>query len=137
MLIVIVIALVVLLVGWNFLRLHGFDKDYRFAGSFQGNRYECNVGGFSEERDTLCFMGADTTGLYLLPHPKPIRWFWGYRGVFKNSLFIPWTDLGYRSGKALLKECVWFEIASRKIYFCVPKEVGEKLLNDAGRGIPL
>jgi hypothetical protein len=83
-------------------------------------------------------LGADANGLYPLPHAKPAFSLWRRRaGVFKKALFIPWTDLGYRRGKALFKECVWFDLAARKVYFYVPTDVGEKLLNDAGRGIPL
>jgi hypothetical protein len=139
MLIAIVIAAAVLLVGWNFVRLSRFGSDYNFGGSFQGNRYECYLGGLGDGRSTLCFIGADAFGVYLLPHPKPARWFWGFRGrydFFRQSLLIPWTDISCRSGKVLLKDCIWFDIASRKIYLYVPKDIGEKLLIDAGRKIP-
>jgi hypothetical protein len=137
MLITIFIAAAVFLIVWNIRRVYGFESDYKYTGSFAGKRYECAVGGLSEERDALCFMGADESGLYLLPHPKKLRWFSGYRGVFKKSLFIPWTDVAYRPGKALLKECLWFDLSARRVYFYIPKDVGEKLLNDAGRGMPL
>jgi|HubBroStandDraft_2_1064218.scaffolds.fasta_scaffold49410_2 hypothetical protein len=123
---------------WNIRRVTGFERDYKYDGIFSGKRYECRMGGFSEDRATLCFLGADANGLYLLPHPKPAFSLWRRRDVvFKIALFIPWTDLGYRSGKVLFKECVWFDLEARKVYFYVPKDVGEKLLNDAGRGVPV
>jgi hypothetical protein len=138
-LIAIVVAAAVLLVGWNFVRLHKFGSDYNFVGSFSGNRYECMVGGINENHGTLCLIGADGYGLYLLPHPKPVRWFWGYPGryqIFKQSVLIPWKDIGCRSGRVLLKDCIWFDLAPRRVYFYVPKDIGEKLLTDAARLIP-
>jgi len=141
--IAILIAAVVGLYVWNIRRVLGFERDYKHDGNFAGKRYECTVGGFSEGPGLTCFMGADGNGLYLLPHPKPARSLWSYLGnsrrylVFKKSLFIPWTDLGYRSGRVLLKDCVWFDLSARRVYFYVAKDVGEKLLNDAGRGMPL
>jgi hypothetical protein len=139
MLLAIVIAAAVLLVAWNFQRLHHFGTDYNFSGSFQGSRYECRLGGLAGEQGALCMIGADELGLYLLPHPNPTRWFWIRRGkydIFKQSLFIPWKDIGCRSGRVLLSDCIWFDLASRKIYLYVPKDIGEKLLMDAGRTIP-
>ncbi|MFZ0818239.1 MAG: hypothetical protein WAM78_22115 [Candidatus Sulfotelmatobacter sp.] len=141
--IAIVIAAVVCLLVWNIRRLFGFQRDYKFDGNFAGKRYECRIGGLGEAPGLLCLMGADANGLYLLPHAKLTRSLWSYLGngsrhqVFKKSLFIPWTDMGYRSGKVLLKECIWFDLPARKIYLYVAKDIGEKLLNDAGRGMPL
>jgi hypothetical protein len=129
-------AAAVLLVGWNFQRLHRFASDYNFTGAFQGNRYECSLGGLNEGHGTWCLIGADEYGLYLLPSPKPVRWLWGYPGgrqVFKKSLLIPWTDIGCRTGRVLFKDCIWFDLAPRRIYLYVPKDIGEKLLSDAGR----
>jgi hypothetical protein len=141
--IAILIAAVVGLYVWNIRRMLGFERDYKFDGNFVGKRYECTVGGLSEGHGLLCFMGADAAGLYLFPHPKPARSLWSYFGnsrrylVFRKSLLIPWTDVGYRSGRVLLKDCIWFDLAARRVYFYVAKDVGEKLLNDAGRGMPL
>jgi hypothetical protein len=135
---VILIAGVAYLYVWNIRRVSRFERDYKYEGIFSGKQYDCRVGGFSEDRGTLCFLGADASGLYLLPHPKPAFSLWRRRDVvFKKALFIPWTDLGYRSAKVLFKDSVWFELSARKVYFYVPRDVGEKLLNDAGRGIPL
>jgi hypothetical protein len=139
MLFALFIAAAVLLVAWNFQRLHGFASDYKFTGDFQRHRYECTLGGLAEGRGALCMIGADNFGLYLLPHPNPIRWFTFYpRGnqIFKQSLLIPWKDIGCRSGSVLLKDCIWFDLAARKIYLYVPKDIGEKLLTDAGHTIP-
>jgi hypothetical protein len=69
MLLAIVLAAAVLLVAWNFQRLNNFGRDCDFTGSFQGSRYECRLGGLGDDRRTLCMMGADEFGLYLLPHP--------------------------------------------------------------------
>lgn len=134
MLLAIVIVLVVVLMGWNFARMYNFETDYRFFGYFQGNRYECLLGGLSQEHGTLCFIGADEQGLYLLPHPKPALTWWNYqwrRQVLNKSLLIPWRDINCRAGKVLLKDCIWFDLARRKIYLYVPKDIGERLLTDA------
>lgn len=139
MLVAIVVVLVVVLMGWNFARMYNFETDYRFSGYFQGNRYECVLGGLSQEHDTLCFIGADEQGLYLLPHPKPARTWWNYqrrRQILKKSLLIPWRDISCRSGRVLLKDCIWFDLAPRKIYLYVPKDIGEKLLADARVMVP-
>jgi hypothetical protein len=134
----ILIAAGVSLYVWNIRRVTGFERDYKYNGIFSGKRYECRVGGFNGNRKTLCFLGADANGLYLLPHPKQPLSLWRRRdGVFKIALFIPWTDLGYRSAKVLFKDSVWFDLAARKVYFYVPRDIGEKLLNDAGRGVPV
>jgi hypothetical protein len=136
----VVFASAVLLIGWNFFRLTRFETDYRYVGSFSGNRYECVVGGLDLEHGTLCIVGADKEGVYLLSHPKPDRFYWGGGGrhrIFKRNLMIPWSDFSYRSGKVLLRDCVWIEMPSRRIYLFVPKDVGEKLLRDAGRGFPI
>jgi hypothetical protein len=141
--IAIIIAAVVGLLVWNIRRLLGFQRDYKYDGDFAGKRYECRIGGLGEGPGLLCFMGADANGLYLLPHEKLARSFWSYLGNrsrhegFRKSLFIPWADMGYRSGRVLLKDCVWFELPTRKIYLYVEKDIGEQLLNDAGRGMPL
>jgi hypothetical protein len=67
-------------------------------------------------------------------------WTSSYTGVsneiFKTDLRIPWTDLGWKEKRILLKDCVWFEIPAKKIYFTVSKDVGDQLLVDAGRKIP-
>ncbi|MFY9904683.1 MAG: hypothetical protein WAK62_06025 [Terriglobales bacterium] len=138
MLLAIFIGLVVVLMGWNILRMHGFDSDYIYSGYFSGQRYECVVGGLSSEHGTLCFVGADEQGLYLLPHPKPAFSWWNQRQrrVLKKSFLIPWRDINCRSGRVLLKNCIWFDLAPRKIYLYVPQDIGEKLLMDARLAIP-
>jgi hypothetical protein len=138
MLVAIIIIAVVTLVAWNFFRFYTFYRDYRFDGSFQGQSRECMIGGLNLEARTLCMIGADKTGLYLLSHPKPRRIFWGYGyAVFKKRLFIPWEDISCRSGNSLLKKCIWFDLAPRRMYLDVPKDIGEQLLEDAGRKIPI
>jgi hypothetical protein len=139
MLVSIAIAAIVLLIAWNFVRLYRFQTDYKFDGLFQGVRYECKLGGLGDEHRTLCLIGADEFGLYLLPHPNPPRHWWaypsGYR-IFKKSLYIPWTDIRCRYGRVLLKDCIWFDLKPRRVYLYVPKDVGEKVLVDARRQVP-
>lgn len=140
MLVSLAVAAMVLLVAWNFVRVYRFQADYNFDGFFQGTRYECRIGGLDEDGGTLGFIGADEFGLYLLPHPQTDRRWWAYpRGfrIFKKSLYIPWTDIRCRSGRVLLKDCIWFDLAPRRVYLYVPKDVGEKVLTDARRQIPV
>ena len=134
---ILLLAAAALLMFWNFSNQRRFERDYAFHGSFQGARYECLVGGFNSEDRVLCMAGADRSGIYFLPHPKPPRRFWNSRRpVFKKSLLIPWVDLTYSSKKVLFKDCIWFDLSPRKIWLYVPKEIGEKLLTDAHREIP-
>jgi hypothetical protein len=133
----ILIVAVVLLTGWNFFNQSSFYRDYNHEGSFQGQRYECLLGGLNAEVRTLCLMGADDFGLYILPHPKPRRLFWGSGYyIFKKSLLIPWRDMDCSRGKVLFKKRIWFKLGSRRIYLYVPEEIAAKLLTDAGRKIP-
>jgi hypothetical protein len=70
----------------------------------------------------------------LLSHPDGKGWGWRYGvGGFKKNLQIPWSDVECRPKIVLLKECMWFEVPSRKIYFYIPREIGDKLLIDAGK----
>ena len=124
------------LVGWNFRRLKRFRTDYRFTGFFPGTTYECVVGGLDTEHGTLCMVGADTSGIYLLSHPKPRGLLWlleSRHRVLKQNLLLPWDDLNYRTGKMLLKDCLWLEMPSRRIYLHVPKDSGAQILKDGGR----
>ncbi len=127
-----------LLVLWNVRNYNGFERAYAYQGSFPGERYECLVGGLYSEDRVLCMAGADRAGIYFLPHPKPQRLFQnsGYP-IFKKSFFIPWQDMNYCSKKVLFKDCIWFDLSPRKIWIYVPREVGEKLLADAHREIPI
>jgi len=138
-LVAIFVVLVVVLMGWNFARMYNFETDYRFSGYFQGKRYECVLGGLNQEHGTICFIGTDEQGLYLLPHPKPAFSWWKQRRrqVLKKSLLIPWRDINCRAGRVLLKDCIWFDLPPRKIYLYVPRDIGEKLLTDARVIIPV
>jgi hypothetical protein len=98
------------------------------------------VGGLDLEHGTLCVVGADESGIYLLKHPESDRFSWNIKGghrVFRRDLLIPWKAFSYRAGKVLFKECLWLEMPSRRIYLHVPKDVGEKLLEDARRDYPV
>ncbi len=137
-------TLVVVIVGvlglaltfWSGANWYLFQSGYRYNSEFLGKRYECSLMFVSAENSNLCFVGADGAGLYLLSHPDGKGWWWRYGVVgFKKNLQIPWSDLECRPRTVLFKECMWFEIPSRKIYFYIPREIGEKLLIDAGRKI--
>jgi hypothetical protein len=134
--IAVVVAAVVLLVGWNFLRLYRFERCYSSNDSFPGQRYECIVGGLDPGHGTLCMVGADPSGLHVLSHPGPGRSMLSFRRAYrpyKKNLFLPWKDVNCRSGMAVFKECLWFDMPSRKVYLNVPKDIGGHLLADAGR----
>ncbi len=145
MTLVIVIAvslLAVLLMFWNVGVMRQFQNDYRYVGEFPGKCYECVLRFANMESGIWCFLGADASALYLLTASDRKRPWWtsSYTGVsneiFKTDLRIPWTDLGWKEKRILLKDCVWFEIPAKKIYFTVSKDVGDQLLVDAGRKIP-
>jgi hypothetical protein len=134
------VALVIVIVGviglaltfWNAANWYGFESTYRYSGEFQGNRYECSVRFANSERGSQCFIGANGSGLYLLSHPARKGWWRRYGPAgFNKNLQIPWSDLKCRAGTSLFKECMWFEVPSRKIHFYVPKDIGDKLLIDA------
>ena len=138
MLFAILCAVAAALLLWNINRWRSFLGDYQYPGVFQGHQYECRVGGLDQESRVLCMIGADESGLYLLPHPKKIRWYLGdSRGnkIFKKSLRIPWQDIACRYARVLFEDCIRFDLAPRKTYLYVPKDMGEKLLADAGRKI--
>src|SRR6202142_4047294 len=102
--ILVVIVAGVLLTVWNFFNQSNFYRDYFYDGYFTGRRYECMVGGLNPEARTLCFMGADELGVYILPHPKPRKLFWGdgcY--IFKKSVLIPWKEIECSTGKILFE----------------------------------
>ncbi|MGA3348851.1 MAG: hypothetical protein ABSC33_07495 [Candidatus Sulfotelmatobacter sp.] len=141
---VIVIAVFVMagaLIFWNVGVMRRFQSEYRYVAGFQGKRYECILRFANLDHGMWCFLGADSSALYLLTASNRKRPWWSssYIGVsnkiFKTDLRIPWTDLGWQEKPILLKECIWFEISAKKIYFYVPKDVGDKLLIDAGRKI--
>jgi hypothetical protein len=145
MTLVLVIAVCVMaaaLMFWNIGVLRRFQSDYRYIGEFHGQRYECVLRFANMESGIWCFLGADASALYLLTASNRKRPWWSssYTGVsnkiFKTDLRIPWTDLGWKEKRILLKDCVWFEIPAKKIYFTVPRDVGDQLLVDAGRKIP-
>lgn len=139
MFIAVILTATALLISWDYIRLHRFERDYEFPGLFGGRRYECRLGGLRSEHCVLCFIGSDMSGIYLLPHPKPNRRFLGCQigeDVLKKSILIPWTDIHCRSGRGFLKHNISFDIPSRKIFLYVPRDIGEKLLTDAGRSVP-
>jgi len=134
--IVIVGIIGLILTFWNALNWYEFQRSYRLQDEFPGKRYECSVRFANSEVGAQCFVGANTSSLYLLSHPNRKGWWWQSGGVgFKKNLQIPWTDLDCRSGTMLFKGYTWFEIPSRKIHFYLPKEIGDKLLTDAERKV--
>ncbi len=143
---VIIIAVCVLaaaLMYWNVGVMRRFKSDYRYEGGFQGQRYECVLRLANMEYGMWCFLGADASALYLLTASKRKRRWWScsYTGVsnqiFKTDLRIPWTDVDWKEKRILFKDYIWFEIPEKKIYFTVHRDVGDKLLVDAGRKIPV
>jgi hypothetical protein len=139
---VIAIAVFVVAVGliaWNAGVMRRFKRDYRFNGEFHGKRYECVLRFANLESGIWCFLGADTSALYLLIATERKRhWWMGNRvglanQIFSTDLQIPWSDLAWREKRNLLKDCIWFEIPASKIYFYVPRNVGDNLLFDGGR----
>ena len=137
-------ALAVLLTLWNAARIRSFQRDYGYQGGFPGKPYECDLRSADSEWPVRCFVGATDSALYLIadPQPPPRPWWgWGkygsFRTVFKTDLRIPWTSLQCRAGRMFLKEVIWFENRPRKFFVYVPREIGERVLRDAGRQIPV
>jgi hypothetical protein len=132
--IIIVGIIAVALTFWNGVNWYEFVTGYRYNGEFQGKRYESRLRFATSECDSLCFVGATEAALYLLYHPRSKGWWWKYgaRGFNKN-LEIPWSDLNYRPVTIFFKECIRFEVSTRKIYFYIPKDIGNQLLIDAQR----
>ena len=132
--IVIVGVIGLALTFWNAVNWYGFESGYRYNAEFQGKRFECPLRFANSECGSRCFIGANGSGLYLLSHPARKGWWWRYGAVgFNKNLQIPWSDLECRAGTMLLKKCMWFDIPSRKTHFCIAKDIGNKLLIDAGR----
>lgn len=78
------------------------------------------------------------TGVYILPHPQPERWFGRYNyAIFKKSIFIPWPEMTFTTGRVpFAGECIWLRLEPRRIYLYVPRAIGMKLLQAGGRDIP-
>jgi|GEM_PF-2225239 hypothetical protein len=136
-----VFVMAVVLIFWNVGIMRRFQNDYRYDGGFQGKRYECILRFANLDHGMWCLLGADASALYLLTASNRKRHWWSpshigvSNKIFKTDLRLPWTDLGWQEKTILLKECIWFEIPAKKIYFYVPRDVGDKLLIDAGRKI--
>lgn len=139
LIVILVSAMAVALVLWNAGIVRRFNNDYRYAAEFQGQSNECIVRFANSEYGTRCLLGADASALYLLAVPKRKVSWWKNRAAhsfFRANLRIPWSDLDWREKTIMFKDCIWFEIPAKKIYFYVPRDVGDKLLVDAGRKIP-
>ena len=136
MLLPLILVAAALLILWNVRNQRSFERDYSYEGSFSGQRYECVVGGLNSEHRLWCMAGADRSGIYFLPHPKPRSLFRNSRiGVFKKSLRIPWQDMTCCSKRVLFRDCIWFDLSPRKVWIYVPKEIGDKLLMDGHREV--
>ncbi len=138
------VTLVIIIVGiagvaltfWHGANWYGFVSGYRYNSEFLGRRYESRLRFATSEHDSLCFIGANESALYLLYHPASNGWWWKYRaGGFTKNLEIPWSDLDCRPVTMLFKDYMRFEIPPRKIYFYIPKDIGDQLLIDAKREI--
>ena len=137
-------GLAVLLTLWNAARISSFQRDYGYQGGFPGTPYECDLRSADSEWPVRCFLGATDAALYLMADPQALKrswWGWekygSFRNVFKTNLRIPWTSLQCRAGSMFFKEVIWFENRPRRFYIYVPRAIGEKLLIDAGRQIPI
>jgi len=138
-LILVVWAIAIPLMIWNARVMTRFEKVYRFDGEFPGNRHECILQFANTEFHYLCAAGANQSALYLLPPAEHeiSRWKSSKEKIYKKSLQIPWSDLQYRTKKILFQDYLWLEIPERKVYFYIPKDVGDRLLIDAGRAVPI
>jgi hypothetical protein len=141
----VVAGLAVLLMVWNVAKIRSFQRDYGYEGEFPGAPYECDLRSADSEFPMQCRIGATDSALYIMANPNAQRprtwWGWGkygsFRSLFKSDLRIPWSEVQCRAGTMFLKKVIWFENRSRKFYVYVPRDVGEKLLTDAGREIPV
>ena len=129
------------LILWNAAAMRRLKTDYGYDGKFQGKRYECVLRFANLESGIWCFLGADASAFYLLTTPAR-RWsWWDDRGVanqiFKMDLRIPWSDLDWREKRILFKDCIWFDIPAKNVHFYLAKDVGDKLLADAERKVPV
>ncbi|MGA8273907.1 MAG: hypothetical protein WB919_20255 [Candidatus Sulfotelmatobacter sp.] len=144
------IVLVVLVFGiflmlWNIARMRGVQRDYSYEGEFPGNHYLCDLRSAGTESTIRCQIGASDSALYLMADPETqakLSWRpwkvqnWDFRALSNTNLRIPCTDLQYRTGKMFFRDVIWFENRSRRFYVYVPREIGDKLLIDAGRAVP-
>ncbi len=134
-----VFVLAAALILWNVGVMRRFKSEYRFEGQFQGQRYECVLRFANFDHDICASLGADSSALYLLIASKRKRSWFSYRRnayeIFKTDLRIPWTDLAWQEKRILLKDCIWFEISAKKIYFFIASDIGNKLLIDAQQRI--
>jgi hypothetical protein len=138
LLVIAIFVMAAVLVYWNFRVMRRFERDYRYGGEFQGKRYECILRFANSDSGIRCAVGANASALYLLTAPQRKRPWWGYNGglgFLRNNLQIPWSDLVWSEKRILLKERVWFEIPSKKIYFYLPPDIGDHLLVHAERKI--
>jgi hypothetical protein len=121
------LAFVAGLMLWTVITVRQFERSYRHDGSFTGRRYDCRLQWAYAEGSTQCTLGADRSALYLFRSRNP----WG---VTKCDLRVPWTDLEWRPRKILFTNVMWFYVRSKRMHFHVPRDIGESLLADAGRG---
>jgi len=130
-----VFALGVALTLWFARKMRDFLNDYSYLGAFAGQRYDCMLRFAGSEYDTPCAVGADSSALYLFASSSYKRRWWarGRTRMLKQALRIPWTDLQWQESRILFKEVIRFEVTGRKIYFFIPKEIGTKVLADAGQ----
>jgi hypothetical protein len=138
--VIVVFVVAAVLIFRNAANTYRFESDYHYDGQFSRQRYKCVLRFSNHETGTRCFTGADVSGLYLLIDPTVRRAWWsfgvGIEGVLQKNIRIPWSDLDFRTGRVLLRNCTWFDLPSKNIHFYVPVNIGEKLLADAERKIP-
>jgi hypothetical protein len=57
--------------------------------------------------------------------------------IFQTERRIPWAKLGWKENPIFLKECMGLKFPRKAFIFTVPKDIGAKILIDAGRNIPV
>lgn len=116
------------LILWIVTTARQFQRSYRHDGRFAGRRYDCRLQWSYAEGTTRCSLGADQSALYLFGPSTT------WSGALKHDLRIPWTDLEWRPRKILFLNEMRFYVPSKRMHFHVPRDIGESLLADAGRG---
>lgn len=130
---------------WNVTRIRGYQRDWGYEGEIPGTYYPCDLRSADSEFPMQCRIGASDSAFYLMADPQalPTRTafrrgkYGSFQSLFKSGLRVPWNELSWRGGSMFLKEVIWFENRRRRFFVYVPREIGEKVIRDAGREPPL
>jgi hypothetical protein len=132
-----VLAVVALLFyGWYRNDLRRLTRDFARQQPFDGKLHACLVRFPLDDTKTDCLLGANDAGLYMTSSSAALksngRWSVRYY-VIRTPLFIPWSCVQVGDAKFPLRGYFRFSVPSNKATFFVPREIGERLLGDAGR----